>query len=42
MFKYHGQPAYLNLRGYGEKRAQNRAEGYALVFRLAAPEDGKA
>jgi hypothetical protein len=37
VFKYNGQPAYLNLRGYWEFWAQNRVEGYALFATLSIP-----
>jgi hypothetical protein len=37
VFKYNGQPAYLNLRGYWETWAQNRVEGYALFATLSIP-----
>jgi hypothetical protein len=36
-FKFNGQPAYLNLRGYWEFWAQNRMEGYALFATLSIP-----
>ena len=37
VFKYHGQSAYLNLRGYWEYWAQNRVQGYALFATLSIP-----
>jgi hypothetical protein len=37
VFKYNGQPAYFNLRGYWEFGAQNRLEGYALFATLSIP-----
>jgi hypothetical protein len=37
VFKYHGQAAYLNLRGYWEYWAQNRVEGYALFATVSIP-----
>ena len=37
VFKYNGQPAYLNLRVYWEYSAQNRVEGYALFATLSIP-----
>lgn len=36
-FKFNGQPAYFNLRGYWEFWAQNRVEGYALFATLSIP-----
>jgi hypothetical protein len=43
VFNYHGQHAYLNLRGYAEFSAQNRMQGYALFATLSLPlgTDGK-
>jgi hypothetical protein len=40
VFKYNGQPAYLNVRGYWEFWAQNRVEGYALFATLSIPLGG--
>jgi hypothetical protein len=40
VFKYHGQPAYLNLHGYWEYWAQNRVEGHALFATLSIPLGG--
>jgi len=37
VFKYNGQPAYFNVRGYWEFWAQNRVEGYALFATLSVP-----
>jgi hypothetical protein len=37
IFKFNGQPAYFNLRGYWEFSAQNRVEGYALFGTLSIP-----
>jgi hypothetical protein len=37
VFKFNGQPAYFNLRGYWEFGAQNRVEGYALFGTLSIP-----
>lgn len=37
VFKFNGQPAYLNVRGYREFRAQNRVEGYALFATISIP-----
>ena len=37
VFKFSGQPAYFNLRGYWEFWAQNRVEGYALFATLSIP-----
>ena len=36
-FKFNGQSAYFNLRGYWEFWAQNRVEGYALFGTLSIP-----
>ena len=36
-FKFGGQPAYFNLRGYWEFWAQNRVQGYALFATLSIP-----
>ena len=36
-FKFNGQPASINLRGYREFWAQNRVEGYALFGTLSLP-----
>jgi len=36
-FKFNGQAAYFNLRGYKELWAQNRLEGYALFATLSLP-----
>ena len=36
-FKFNGQSAYFNLRGYWEFWAQNRVEGYALFGALSIP-----
>jgi len=36
-FKFGGQPAYVNLRGYWEFWAQNRVQGYALFATLSMP-----
>jgi len=40
VFQLGGQPAYFNLRGYGEFWAQNRVEGYALFATLSIPLGG--
>jgi hypothetical protein len=40
LFKFNGQPAYLNLRGYWEFGAQNRVEGFALFGTLSIPLGG--
>jgi hypothetical protein len=40
VFKYNGQPAYFNVRGYWEFWAQNRVEGYALFATLSIPLGG--
>jgi hypothetical protein len=37
VFKFNGQPAYFNLRGYWEFEAQNRVEGYALFATVSIP-----
>jgi hypothetical protein len=37
VFKFNGQPAYFNIRGYWEFWAQNRVEGYALFATLSIP-----
>jgi hypothetical protein len=37
VFKFNGQAAYFNLRGYWEFWAQNRVEGYALFATLSIP-----
>jgi hypothetical protein len=37
VFKFNGQPAYFNLRGYQEFWAQNRVKGYALFATLSIP-----
>jgi len=36
-FKYNGQAAYFNIRGYKEFWAQNRVEGYAIFATLSIP-----
>jgi hypothetical protein len=40
VFKFNGQPAYFNVRGYWEFWAQNRVEGYALFATLSIPLGG--
>ncbi len=37
VFKFNGQPAYANLRGYYEFWAQNRVEGYAVFATMNIP-----
>jgi hypothetical protein len=37
VFKFNGQPAYANLRGYYEFSARNRVEGYALFATISIP-----
>ncbi len=37
VFQLNGQPAYFNLRGYGEFWAQNRVEGYAIFATVSIP-----
>ena len=37
VFKFNGQPAYANLRGYYEFWAQNRVEGYAIFATVSIP-----
>jgi hypothetical protein len=37
VFKFNGQPAYANLRGYYEFAAQNRVEGYAVFMTISLP-----